>query len=82
MTLLAELFEPIEGFFGECGCAAIYLIRRLRRDGLSEIGKLFRLGLYSSASSVMKRMKDRMHHDRQLRKRIKALENQLKKSQA
>ncbi|MDD2390439.1 MAG: transposase [Desulfobacterales bacterium] len=61
--------------------AAIYLIRKLRRDRLKEIGLAFMLKKYSTVSSIIERMKSRMKNDQNLKKRIKKLEAQLKKSQ-
>ncbi len=76
-----ELFASKRGTFNEPRCAAIYLIRRLRHDSLTEIGKLFNLGKYSSVSSTIGRMKARMKNDRKLNGRIKKIEDQLRKSQ-
>jgi len=67
--------------FNEPRCAAIYLIRKLRRDCLKEIGLVFMLKKYSSVSSIIERMKSRMKNDRHLKIRIKKLEEKLKKSQ-
>ena len=76
-----KLFISKRGTFNEPRCAAIYLIRKLRRDRLKEIGRVFMLKKYSSVSSIIERMKSRMKNDRNLKKRIKKLEEQLRKSQ-
>ena len=76
-----KLFTSKRGTFSEPRCAAIYLIRKLRRDGLKEIGLVFMLKKYSSVSSIIERMKSRIKNDRNLKIRIKKLEEQLKKSQ-
>jgi len=76
-----KLFISKRGTFNEPRCAAIYLIRKLRRDRLKEIGLIFMLKNYSSVSSIIERMKSRMKNDRNLKKRIKKLEEQLRKSQ-
>ena len=76
-----KLFTSKRGTFNEPRCAAIYLIRKLRRDCLKEIGLVFMLKKYSSVSSIIERMKSRMKNDRHLKIRIKKLEGKLKKSQ-
>ncbi len=76
-----KLFTSKRGTFNEPRCAAIYLIRKLRRDCLKEIGLVFMLKKYSSVSSIIERMKSRMKNDRHLKIRIKKLEEKLKKSQ-
>ncbi len=76
-----KLFTSQRGTFNEPRCAAIYLIRKLRRDRLKEIGRVFMLEKYSSVSSIIERMKFRMKNDRNLKRRIKKLEAQLRKSQ-
>ncbi len=42
----------------------IYLTRRLRHDSLQEIGAQFQIKKYSSVSSIVERMKDRIGTDR------------------
>lgn len=76
-----ELFLTKRGTFNEPRCVAIYLLRRLRRDSLKEIGNLFHLEKYSSVSSIIERMKPRMQQDRKLKNRIKKMEDRLRKSQ-
>ena len=76
-----KLFTSQRGTFNEPRCAAIYLIRKLRRDRLKEIGRVFMLEKYSSVSSIIERMKFRMKNDRNLKRRIKKLEAQLRKSE-
>ena len=76
-----KLFTSKRGTFNEPRCAAIYLIRKFRRDRLNEIGLVFMLKKYSSVSSIIERMKFRMKNDRNLKKRIKKLEEQIRKSQ-
>jgi len=76
-----KLFSSKRGTFNEPRCAAIYLIRKLRRDRLNEIGRVFMLKKYSSVSSIIERMKFRIKNDRNLKNRIKKLEEQLRKSQ-
>jgi len=76
-----KLFLSKRGTFNEPRCAAIYLIRKLRRDRLKEIGLIFMLNNYSSVSSIIERMKSWVKNDRNLKKRIKKLEEQLRKSQ-
>jgi chromosomal replication initiation ATPase DnaA len=60
---------------------AIYLLRRLRRDSLKEIGKVFNLEKNSSVSSVIERMKTRIQNSRKIKMRIKKMEDEVRKSQ-
>ena len=76
-----ELFTSKRGTFNEPRCVAIYLIRKLRRDSLKEIGKGFYLQKYSSVSSIIERMKTRIQNKRKFKMRIKKMEDQLRKSQ-
>ncbi len=55
-----KLFTSQRGTFNEPRCAAIYLIRTLRRDRLNEIALVFMLKKYSSVSSIIERMKSRI----------------------
>ena len=61
-------------------CVAIYLIRRLRRDNLREIGKVFNLEKNSSVSSIIERMKTRIQNNRSFEMRIKEIEDKSRKS--
>ena len=70
------------GNFNEPRSVAIYLLRRLRGEGLLEICGDFNLRKYSSASSVIERLKRRMENDPQLKTRIDELTLTLYKSQA
>lgn len=76
-----DLFISKRGYFNEPRCVAIYLMRRLRRDSLGEIGKAFQMKKYSSVSSVVARLKMQMRNDFQLEKRVKEIENLIIKSQ-
>lgn len=60
---------------------AIYLLRQLRGEKLDEIGKEFKMGSYSSVSTVIQRMKREISRNRKLRKRVKQLEEKLYMSQ-
>ncbi len=75
-----ELFTSKRGTFNEPRCAAIYLIRRLRRDSLKEIGKVFNLEKNSSVSSIIQRMKTRIQNDRKIKIRIQKIEDKVRKS--
>ncbi len=76
-----ELLFTKRGWFNEPRNAAIYLMRRLRRDSLSEIGKVFQVEKYSTISSSIERLKIRMRNDPKQKKRIENLKNLLYKSQ-
>ena len=75
-----ELFTSKRGTFNEPRCAAIYLIRRLRRDSLKEIGQVFNLEKNSSVSSIIQRMKTRIQNDRKIKMCIQKIEDKVRKS--
>lgn len=76
-----ELMKSRRGVINEPRNVAIYLTRQLRGDCLSQIGEHFRMRKYSSVSSVVERIKQRMGEDRELRSRIERLISRLTKSQ-
>jgi chromosomal replication initiation ATPase DnaA len=49
------------------------LTREIRHDTLNEVGRLFRMNRYSSASSAIGRVKAQMEGDRQMQKRIQKI---------
>ncbi len=57
---------------------AIYLAIRLSGQTLAAIGDAFGLVHYSSVSSVVSRMKQRIVTDRRLRNKVEAIERILK----
>ena len=65
------------------GCARkgmkIYLMRKLRRDTLGDIGETFQMEKYSSVSSVIERLKSRMQNDPKLKKRVRTMESLMEK---
>lgn len=69
------------GEFNEPRNAAIFLMRKMRRDTLKEIGERFKVKKYSSISSIIERVKQRMQKDRKLKNRIDKLYNMINKSQ-
>ena len=75
-----DLLTSKRGTFNEPRCAAIYLLRRVRRDRLKEIGKIFNLEKNSSVSSVIERMKMRMQNNREIKIRIHKIEDEIRMS--
>ncbi len=69
-----DLFTSKRGSFNEPRSVAIYLMRKLRRDRLGEIGKAFQIAKYSTVSSVIERFKLRMRNDPKIAKRVKKME--------
>ncbi len=67
--------------FNEPRNAAVYLMRKIRRDRLKEIGELFGIGKYSSVSSMIEGIKQRLKTDRSFRKRINDLYRSIINSQ-
>jgi putative transposase len=55
----------------------LYLIRRLREDGLKEIAKEFGLHHYSSITNAIDRVHKQLLQDRRLRKRIEMIQYRL-----
>ena len=68
-----DLKKTPRGVFNEPRNAAVYLMRKIRRDRLNEIGKLFGIGKYSSVRSMIEGTKQRLKTDRSFSKRINDL---------
>jgi chromosomal replication initiation ATPase DnaA len=67
--------------FNEPRNAAVYLMRKIRRDRLEEIGERFGIGKYSSVSSMIEGVKQRLRTDRSFRKSINDLHRSIINSQ-
>ena len=76
-----DLLKTRRGLFNEPRNAAIFLLRKLRRDTLRQIGEEFQIKKYSSVSSAIERMKVRISKDRKMTKRLKELSQKFDKSQ-
>lgn len=76
-----ELFVSRRGQFNEPRNVAIYLFRRLRRDRLTQICEEFKMQKYSSVSSVIERVKARLAVDKQLKKCVEKISDDVIKSQ-
>jgi REP element-mobilizing transposase RayT len=76
-----ELYRSRRGQFNEPRNVAVFLIRKLRRDSLKEIGRQFHVEKYSSISSIIERMKRQMLTDRDLKKRVDRVTDGVIKSQ-
>jgi len=72
-----ELLSSRRGMSNDARNVAIYLARRLSGQTLAAIGEAFGLEHYSSVSSVVCRMKQRLGYDRRLRRKVEALERGL-----
>jgi putative transposase len=68
-----DLFHSRRGQENEARNVAIYLARKLRGDRLKEIGAAFKIGQYSTVSSIVERMKVRIGRDESLRKKVNDL---------
>jgi hypothetical protein len=75
------LLKSKRGISNEPRNVAIYLTRLIRGAGLVEICREYHLNKYSSASSVVARVRDRIAKDRQLRRRVEKRGVMLTKSQ-
>jgi len=75
------LYRTRRGVSNEARNVLAYLIRRLRRDTLNEIGGQFKIEKYSSVSSMIERVKRQMQEDQGFKKRIDDLSSRIIKSQ-
>lgn len=71
------LFASRRGFFNEPRNVAVYLTRKLRRDRLTQIGRDFSINKYSSVSSIIGRMEERITADAGLKKRVAKIAAQI-----
>ena len=76
-----EITHIRRGSSNEPRDVAIYLIRTLRAEPLTQIAPLFNLNHYSSVSSAVIRIKDRLGRERKLIKRIETIKASLYKRQ-
>jgi len=76
-----SLFQSQRGLVNEPRAVAIYLLRTLRGDTLLEIGSRFGLQRYSSVSSVIQKIRDKLTRDMKLQQRIAALTATIQKGQ-
>ncbi len=73
----SELMKSRRGRFNEPRNMAIYLVRRLRKDGLRAIGSEFGLREYSSVSSIVQGFEKQFPKNRGLQKRYEVLRKAL-----
>jgi chromosomal replication initiation ATPase DnaA len=52
---------------------AVYLLRYLRGDSLSAIGKVFDIDSYSTVSSIIERLKTRMQTEKKLLRKVEVI---------
>jgi REP element-mobilizing transposase RayT len=76
-----DLVKSKRGTFNEPRGVAIYLTRMIRSDGLMDICKDYNLKKYSSASSIVENVKQKLSKGRKFRSRVKELGDKLIKSQ-
>ena len=76
-----DLLKSRRGTCNEPRNVAIYLTRQLRGENLDEICREYGLKKYSSASSVIERVKGQISRDRQFRKHVEAMRLKFIKSQ-
>ncbi len=76
-----DLNKSKRGKINEPRNAAVWLIRKLRRDSLEMIAGQFQMEKYSSVSSIIRRLNLRMQSDRNLNNRIDELMDQIEKDQ-
>lgn len=76
-----NLFKAKRGEFNEPRNVSIYLMRKLRRETLKNIGARFGMEKYSSVSSVIERLKITMQKDRKIRDHVDKLCRMFNKNQ-
>jgi hypothetical protein len=69
----AQLCTTKRGTINEARNMAIYLLRYLRGDSLTTIGKVFDIQSYSTASSIIERFKARMQTERKLIRKVEGI---------
>jgi len=74
---LNELLSSRRGMSNDARNVAIYLVRRHSGQTLATIGDAFGLENYSSVSSVVSRMKQRIPNDRSLRRKVEEIKRTL-----
>ncbi len=74
----AELQTSKRGMSNDARSVAVYLARRLSGRTLTAIGEAFGLEHYSSVSSVVSRMKQRIADDGRLRRKVAAIERRIR----
>jgi hypothetical protein len=73
----AQLHAAKRGTVNEARNMAIYLLRYLRGDSLTAIGKVFNIHSYSTVSSIIERFKVRMQTKRQLLQKVEGAKKTL-----
>jgi len=76
-----ELLCSRRGVQNEARNMGIYLTRHLRGSKLTEIGKEFNVSSYSTVSTIIERMKDRIIKEQKINDRVKRLKEDLNMSQ-
>ena len=76
-----ELYVTRRGYFNGPRNVAVYLIRYLRNDTLKQVGEQFGIEKYSTVSSIVERVKHEIKTDKEFRKRIQNLAEEITKSQ-
>jgi REP element-mobilizing transposase RayT len=69
----AQLRAVKRGSVNEARNMAIYLVRYLRGDSLTAIGKVFDIQSYSTVSSIIERFKVRMRTERKLMRKVEGI---------
>jgi len=75
------LFISKRGEINEPRNVAVYLCRKLRRDRLTDICNYFRMNKYSSVSSIIRRVKNRMAEDKKFKGKIEKISDIINKGQ-
>ncbi len=76
-----EIFKVQRGKTNEARSAAIYLTRKLRMDTFKIIGDQYGIDNDRTVRSVFERMRRRLNEDIDLARRMKKLQDSIKKGQ-
>jgi hypothetical protein len=79
-TTIQEITKMRRGKMNEARNVAIYLLKRLRRDTLKEVGVKFGIETDSTISSVMERVKKRLENDRAFSRRVDKIQKTIQTS--
>ena len=77
-----DLLTTQRGVFNEPRNIAVYLLRQIRGERLTDIGDRFHISAYSTVSSIIQRMAMLKKDDRTIRKKIEKIEEDITKGQS
>jgi REP element-mobilizing transposase RayT len=76
-----DLLITKRGVFNKPRNTAVYLLRRMRGEDLSNIGELFNIQAYSTVSSIIRRIESLKNQDRKVKKEVEKIKETIYKGQ-